>query len=120
MGTAFTFVEPDEVSYMIDLHLFLGRSLRTLGTKKSKQKTEREEMDQKSDSKEQEQPAGYKVTDMKPDDVHYGRFPQVLLHCFFNAADHIVGSSSVLMLLYGLLGSTGAALCDDLSLAFFP
>ena len=30
-GTAYSFVSSDEVPYMIDLHLFLGRSLATSG-----------------------------------------------------------------------------------------
>ena len=30
-GTAYSFVSPDEIAYMIDLQLFLGRSLITTG-----------------------------------------------------------------------------------------
>ncbi|KDO30101.1 hypothetical protein SPRG_05292 [Saprolegnia parasitica CBS 223.65] len=57
-GMAFNFVDPDEMPYMVDLHLFLGRRLE--------------------DTCPADVP-GYTLADMTVDQVHYGCFPQAIL-----------------------------------------
>ncbi|OQR83125.1 DEAD/DEAH box RNA helicase [Achlya hypogyna] len=57
-GMAFNFVDPDEMPYMVDLHLFLGRRL--------------------TDTCPADVP-GYTLGDMTVDQVHYGCFPQAIL-----------------------------------------
>ena len=57
-GMAFNFVDPDEMPYMVDLHLFLGRRLE--------------------DTCPADVP-GYTLSDMTVDQVHYGCFPQAIL-----------------------------------------
>ena len=58
-GAAFNLVDSEEIAYMVDLHLFLGRHLSNV---------------YKSEGYE-----GYKLEEMTPDMVHYGGFPQHLL-----------------------------------------
>lgn len=58
-GAAFSLVEPEEMAYMVDLHLFLGRSPQNVFKAGGYQ--------------------GYTLTEMKPDMVHFGGLPQHLL-----------------------------------------
>lgn len=67
IGTVFALASPTELPYMVDLFLFLGRSLR-LGNE-----------DSDGDAGEDvatEQTRRYSLVTMTPDDVHYGRLPQ--------------------------------------------
>ncbi|RHY65491.1 hypothetical protein DYB34_001198 [Aphanomyces astaci] len=57
-GVAFNFVDPDEMPFMVDLHLYLGRRLE--------------------DSTPTDVP-GYSLTSMTVDQVHYGTLPQNIL-----------------------------------------
>jgi ATP-dependent RNA helicase DDX54/DBP10 len=62
VGYCWGLVEPDEMPYMIDLHLFLGRKLST-------------GMEDKTDDEE----ATYTLNEMTPDQVHYGSVPEAVL-----------------------------------------
>ncbi|KAG6974743.1 hypothetical protein JG688_00002915 [Phytophthora aleatoria] len=60
-GTAFSFVDPDETPFMVDLHLYIGRRL---------------------EDSSPEQNAGtkpYSLSTMRVEDVHYGAFPNELI-----------------------------------------
>lgn len=57
IGFCWGLVEPDELPYMIDLHLFLGRKPST-GSSESEQ---------------------YALADMTPDMVHYGSVPETII-----------------------------------------
>ncbi|KAG3020948.1 hypothetical protein JG687_00006977 [Phytophthora cactorum] len=60
-GTAFSFVDPDETPFMVDLHLYIGRRL---------------------EDSSPEQSAGtkpYSLSTMRVEDVHYGAFPNELI-----------------------------------------
>ncbi|CAN0419003.1 unnamed protein product, partial [Discosporangium mesarthrocarpum] len=54
-GAAFNLVEPEELPYMLDMHLFLGRRPQNGG---------------------RVAPRGYELADLRPDLVHYGNIPQ--------------------------------------------
>jgi len=58
-GTAYSFLCQDELPYAVDLHLFLGRSVKGFS--------------------ESEEDVCYDVEKMTPNDVHFGRFPQPIL-----------------------------------------
>ncbi|KAE8979010.1 putative DEAD-box ATP-dependent RNA helicase 29 [Phytophthora fragariae] len=60
-GTAFSFVDPDETPFMVDLHLYIGRRLE--------------------DSSPEESPTTkpYSLDEMRVEDVHYGAFPNELI-----------------------------------------
>ncbi|GMF44770.1 unnamed protein product [Phytophthora fragariaefolia] len=60
-GTAFSFVDPDEAPFMVDLHLYIGRRL---------------------EDSSPELPHGtkpYSLSEMRVEDVHYGAFPNELI-----------------------------------------
>jgi ATP-dependent RNA helicase DDX54/DBP10 len=63
IGFCWGLVEPDELAYMVDLHLFLGRRLST-GVDEN----------EKDDSKNT-----YTLDDMTPEMVHYGSIPEILM-----------------------------------------
>lgn len=65
IGYCWGLVEPDELPYMVDLHLFLGRKLRC-----SKGD---------SDNADQEVIEPYTLDDMTPEMVHYGSVPESIL-----------------------------------------
>ncbi|OQS03707.1 ATP-binding Cassette (ABC) Superfamily [Thraustotheca clavata] len=58
-GMAFNFVDPDEMPYMVDLHLFLGRRLE--------------------DTCPADTTEGYTLADMTVEQVHYGCLPQTII-----------------------------------------
>eukprot|EP00516_Mucochytrium_quahogii_P000327 CAMPEP_0203745518 /NCGR_PEP_ID=MMETSP0098-20131031/1229_1 /ASSEMBLY_ACC=CAM_ASM_000208 /TAXON_ID=96639 /ORGANISM=" , Strain NY0313808BC1" /LENGTH=865 /DNA_ID=CAMNT_0050633317 /DNA_START=301 /DNA_END=2895 /DNA_ORIENTATION=- len=62
VGTAFNFVTQDEIPYVVDLHLFLGRNLRGF-----------------NEDGNDEKPRAYQLREITPDDVDIGRFPQHIL-----------------------------------------
>lgn len=58
-GTAFSFVDPDETPFMVDLHLYIGRRLE--------------------DSAPTVVERGYSLSNMRVSDIHYGAFPNELI-----------------------------------------
>lgn len=62
IGYCWGLVEPDEMPYMVDLHLFLGRRLSTGSTEK-----------------ENDKEIMYTLNEMTPDNVHYGSVPEAVL-----------------------------------------
>uniref|UniRef100_M4BGC1 RNA helicase n=1 Tax=Hyaloperonospora arabidopsidis (strain Emoy2) TaxID=559515 RepID=M4BGC1_HYAAE len=60
-GTAFSFVDPDETPFMVDLHLYIGRRLED------------------SSPEEHAGTKPYSLSSMKVADVHYGAFPNELI-----------------------------------------
>lgn len=58
-GTAFSFVDPDETPFMVDLHLYIGRRLE--------------------DSAPNTLERGYNLDTMRVQDIHYGAFPNELI-----------------------------------------
>mmetsp|Transcript_11670 Transcript_11670/g.15133 ORF Transcript_11670/g.15133 Transcript_11670/m.15133 type:complete len:878 (+) Transcript_11670:19-2652(+) len=63
-GTAFSFVTGDEVPYMLDLHLFLGRPLSS---------------SKLTNSNKEDGPVPYSLKEMTPQNMDYGCFPQPVL-----------------------------------------
>lgn len=59
IGYCWGLVEPDEMPYMVDLHVFLGRPLRCAGVVANTE--------------------NYALTQMSPEDVHYGAVPEAIL-----------------------------------------
>ncbi|EGZ25726.1 hypothetical protein PHYSODRAFT_486355 [Phytophthora sojae] len=59
-GTAFSFVDPDESPFMVDLHLYIGRRLE-------------------DSSPELTDTKPYSLSEMRVEDVHYGAFPNELI-----------------------------------------
>ncbi|KAK1935152.1 DEAD-box ATP-dependent RNA helicase 29 [Phytophthora citrophthora] len=60
-GTAFSFVDPDESPFMVDLHLYIGRRL------------------EESSPEESAGTKPYSLSTMRVEDVHYGAFPNELI-----------------------------------------
>ncbi|CAI5746009.1 unnamed protein product [Peronospora destructor] len=60
-GTAFSFVDPDETPFMVDLHLYIGRRL------------------EESSPEESAGTKPYSLQTMTVSDVHYGAFPNELI-----------------------------------------
>ncbi|ETO65647.1 hypothetical protein F444_17072 [Phytophthora nicotianae P1976] len=60
-GTAFSFVDPDETPFMVDLHLYIGRRLED------------------SSPEESAGTKPYSLSTMRVEDVHYGAFPNELI-----------------------------------------
>jgi ATP-dependent RNA helicase DDX54/DBP10 len=60
IGYCWGLVEPDEMAYMVDLHLFLGRRLSTGVSAEGKETT-------------------YTLNEMTPEHVHYGSVPEAIL-----------------------------------------
>ncbi|CAI5743385.1 unnamed protein product [Hyaloperonospora brassicae] len=60
-GTAFSFVDPDETPFMVDLHLYIGRRLED------------------SSPEEHAGTKPYSLSSMTVADVHYGAFPNELI-----------------------------------------
>ncbi|KAL3934498.1 MAG: hypothetical protein SGBAC_009796 [Bacillariaceae sp.] len=65
IGYCWGLVEPDELPYMVDLHLFLGRKLRC--------------SEEGSENKRGEEIKPYSLDEMSPDMVHYGSVPESIL-----------------------------------------
>mmetsp|Transcript_18902 Transcript_18902/g.27980 ORF Transcript_18902/g.27980 Transcript_18902/m.27980 type:complete len:884 (-) Transcript_18902:47-2698(-) len=63
IGYCWSLVEPEEMPYMVDLHLYLGRKLST-----------------GIDYENEEEEENYTLSEMTPDQVHYGSVPEVILH----------------------------------------
>lgn len=73
IGYCWGLVDTEEMPYMVDLYLFLGRKLSTGNTKAIKAQ---EEDDGKDGSHEEQEDVIYSVQEMTPDMVHYGSVPE--------------------------------------------
>ena len=89
IGYCWGIVDPEELPYMVDLHLFLGRKLST-GYERNEIKSSQNniqddehndnEEDAEDDSeKNNDYEMTYKINDMTPDMVHYGTVPELVL-----------------------------------------
>jgi ATP-dependent RNA helicase DDX54/DBP10 len=78
IGYCWSLVEPDELPYMVDLHLFLGRKLTCAKGKEN------------SEEKETIEP--YNLDDMTPEMVHYGSVPESILTLEVENVRRIMGS----------------------------
>ena len=65
VGYCWGLVDPEEMPYMVDLHLFLGRRLSTGGGDNNESTTAT---------------PSYTLNDMTPDHVHYGCVPEAILN----------------------------------------
>lgn len=75
IGFCFALVEPDELPYMVDLHLFLGRKLTTSeGITRTT-----EEVDATNDDESKHGVEAYTLNEMTPEMVHYGSIPESIL-----------------------------------------
>jgi len=92
IGYCWGIVDPEELPYMVDLHLFLGRKMSTGQIEKNNEDDEEsEETDkEKEDSTDnntkkeettenEEEEVTYSLNDMTPDMVHYGSVPESVL-----------------------------------------
>ena len=89
IGFCFALVEPDELPYMVDLHLFLGRRLSTADgltntSTRNNGNSEGGESDDyiRNDSKSSEDSTkieSYKLGEMTPEMIHYGSIPESIL-----------------------------------------
>lgn len=81
---AYSIVDPEEIPHMLDLHLFLGRKPTNVYTAPKGPGPDGATVDGvgaaggDAEEKEGERGAivGYDVSELKPDLVHYGNFPQ--------------------------------------------
>lgn len=77
IGYCWSLVEPEEMSYMVDLHLFLGRKLTTSQGTTSTERIDLEEDNQPQKAQESVKP--YTLNEMTPEMVHYGSVPESIL-----------------------------------------
>lgn len=86
-GFCWGLVDPEELPYMVDLHLFLGRKLTTSSGTTT---TERSELEDNLENEEDEEDRDdieqapntvkpYTLNEMTPDMVHYGSVPESIL-----------------------------------------
>jgi ATP-dependent RNA helicase DDX54/DBP10 len=73
-GTAFSFVDPDETPFMVDLHLYIGRRLED------------------SSPEESGGTKPYALSTMRVEDIHYGAFPNELIDQETEAMQEIMRS----------------------------
>eukprot|EP00970_Alexandrium_tamarense_P016231 scaffold6323_cov203-Alexandrium_tamarense.AAC.3 len=90
IGYCWGIVDPEELPYMVDLHLFLGRKLST-GYEKSAEEQAQDDENAKDgqdeekgdfdgdDNEKNEEDVVYTLEDMTPDMVHYGAVPESVL-----------------------------------------
>mmetsp|Transcript_24297 Transcript_24297/g.27110 ORF Transcript_24297/g.27110 Transcript_24297/m.27110 type:complete len:962 (+) Transcript_24297:77-2962(+) len=85
IGFCFALVEPDELPYMVDLHLFLGRRLSTAdgvtntSTKRESNKEGDESYYTRNDEDDSTKIESYKLHEMTPEMIHYGSIPESIL-----------------------------------------
>lgn len=80
-GQAYSLVEPDEIPHMLDLHLFLGRKPSNVFTRRGGDDGNCPPdsggvAEEEGDGGKREAMEGYEVSELRPDLVHYGNFPQ--------------------------------------------
>jgi len=87
IGWCWSLVEPEEMPYMVDLHLFLGRRLcnpdplrkQIEEEKKDESNNDDDNDDDKDKSAPQKDYFSYTLAEMTPDMVHYGTVPESVL-----------------------------------------
>lgn len=77
IGYCWSLVEPEELPYMVDLHLFLGRKMTTSEGAVSTEWTDFE--DEAGSKKPKDVVEPYTLSEMTPDMVHYGSVPESIL-----------------------------------------
>ena len=81
---AYNLVEPEEIPYMLDLHLFLGRKPSNVFTRGDTEGScqqgdgvdNGEGGDGEGDGRKRRAIEGYEMSELRPDLVHYGNLPQ--------------------------------------------
>jgi ATP-dependent RNA helicase DDX54/DBP10 len=76
IGFCFGLVEPEELAYMVDLHLFLGRKLTTAH---GVTRTNEEDFEDEDNSNGKDAVQAYTLNEMTPEMVHYGSIPESIL-----------------------------------------
>jgi len=95
IGYCWGIVDPEELPYMVDLHLFLGRNMSTgqIEASESNQaddsretvikeeslKDDKDEEKEEDDKDEEREEVTYTLDEMTPDMVHYGSVPESVL-----------------------------------------
>eukprot|EP00804_Cyclotella_cryptica_P010635 CCRYP_005448-RA/>CCRYP_005448-RA protein AED:0.01 eAED:0.01 QI:779/1/1/1/1/1/2/366/845 len=87
IGYCWGIVDPDELPYMVDLHLFLGRRLSTgyertessLDDKANEDDKNEAEREGQDDNSKNDDDMIYTLEEMTPDMVHYGSVPEMVL-----------------------------------------
>jgi ATP-dependent RNA helicase DDX54/DBP10 len=87
IGYCWGIVDPDELPYMVDLHLFLGRRLSTgyerdetrLFDSTHEVENDEAERERRNESNKNDDEVVYTLDDMTPDMVHYGSVPEMVL-----------------------------------------
>ena len=89
IGYCWGIVDPEELPYMVDLHVFLGRKLSNGTSEKDSKKAEEDDgedsnVDDDVDADDGEEDADaesltYSLAEMTPDMVHYGCIPELTL-----------------------------------------
>jgi ATP-dependent RNA helicase DDX54/DBP10 len=77
IGYCWSLVEPEELPYMVDLHLFLGRKMTTSAGAISTEWAELEE--EAGSEKPKDVVVPYTLSEMTPEMVHYGSVPESIL-----------------------------------------
>eukprot|EP00581_Thalassiosira_minuscula_P013976 CAMPEP_0183714618 /NCGR_PEP_ID=MMETSP0737-20130205/9092_1 /TAXON_ID=385413 /ORGANISM="Thalassiosira miniscula, Strain CCMP1093" /LENGTH=1034 /DNA_ID=CAMNT_0025943579 /DNA_START=143 /DNA_END=3247 /DNA_ORIENTATION=+ len=79
IGYCWGIVDPEELPYMVDLHLFLGRRMSTGKAEKSDGDGDDEEAEEKEKEEASNEDVTYTLDEMTPDMVHYGSVPESVL-----------------------------------------
>lgn len=90
IGFCWALVEPDELPYMVDLHLFLGRKL-TAGAVDAEATPEGKD-DDKSDKRRQQKEISYTLDEMTPNMVHYGSVPESVVNVEVENVQRVMNS----------------------------
>lgn len=77
IGYCWGIVDPEELPYMVDLHLFLGRRMSTGLVEKIE--SNEDTQDDSNNVIEADEEIAYTLEDMTPDMVHYGSVPESVL-----------------------------------------
>ena len=82
IGYCWGMVDPEELPYMVDLHMFLGRKMSTGRIEKEAVEADESEENEKSEddvNEGEQEEVTYTMDDMTPDMVHYGSVPESVL-----------------------------------------
>mmetsp|Transcript_19790 Transcript_19790/g.49233 ORF Transcript_19790/g.49233 Transcript_19790/m.49233 type:complete len:944 (+) Transcript_19790:73-2904(+) len=80
IGFCFALVEPDELPYMVDLHLFLGRRLCTSEGVINTNKIETGDSEESAHTDDASKPIeSYTMNEMTPEMTHFGSIPESIL-----------------------------------------
>ena len=78
IGYCWGIVDPEELPYMVDLHVFLGRKMST-GQLEKKNETSDVNDSEESTKDDKVEEVTYTMDEMTPDMVHYGSVPESVL-----------------------------------------